>query len=158
MVSNIDFVPTVFDLCNIKPAKDYHLDGSSMMPVLSGKDKAIHKSLFFEIAATRAVLMDGMKYIAFRTPPEKLAKLEFDGKKATHINDQPGGRGSESPALKKYPNYFDHDQLYDVTTDPDEQVNLFEEMKNDAVVEKLQKELEKYLLELPGGFGEYGNE
>ncbi len=155
LVSNIDFVPTVFDVCGIKKSKDYHMDGVSMMPLLSGKDKAIHKSLFFEIGATRAVLMDGMKYIAFRTPPAKLPKLEIDGKRATHINDQPGGRGSESPSLKKYPNYFDHDQLFDVNKDPDEQLNLFENMKDDAVVKKLQKELKKYVSDLPEGFGEF---
>lgn len=158
MVSNIDFVPTVFDLCDIQPSKDYHMDGKSMKSILTGKEKAIHKSLFFEIGATRAVLMDGMKYIAFRTPPEKLPKLERGGKKATHINDQPGGRGSESPALAKYPNYFDHDQLYNVYKDPNEQENLYAERKDEKVVQKLKKELKKYVNDLPGGFAEFTQE
>lgn len=155
LVSNIDFVPTVFDLCSIVPSEDYHLDGVSIAPVLKGTEQPVHRSLFFEIGATRAVLMDGMKYIAFRTPEEKLPILEVNGQFATHINDRPGGRGSESPALNKYPNYFDHDQLYNVLDDPDEQLNLFDRCADDTVVSKLKAELKHYLDELPGGFAEF---
>ena len=54
-VSNIDMVPTAFDLAGIKKV-DYEVDGTSMLPVLKGNDKEIHESLYFEIGATRAIL------------------------------------------------------------------------------------------------------
>jgi len=155
MLANIDFVPTVFDICGIDTPVDYHLDGKSFYPLLKGSDQPIHKSLYFEIGATRAVVMDGWKYIAFRTPEEKLPGLEIDGKRASHINDKPDGRGSEQPAIRSYPNYFDANQLYKLEDDPMEQNNLYEEMKGTERVEALQAVLRSYLEELPGGFGEF---
>ncbi len=154
LVSNIDFVPTVLDLCQIEAPSGYHLDGVSMRPLLEGGDQAIHISLYFEIGATRAVLMDGWKYLAFRTPEAKLPLLQQNGKKASHINDQPGGRGSEQPAIRNYIHYFEKDQLYQIAEDPDEKVNLFPEMKESDRVRMLKEELSSYLNELPGDFGE----
>ncbi len=154
LVSNIDLVPTVLDLCNITAPEDYHMDGVSLLPILQGIDKPVHRSLFFEIGATRAVLMDEWKYLVFRTPQDKLPLLQNKGKKASHINDRPGGRGSEQPAIDNYPHYFDPDQLYHIAEDPDEQNNLFGEMENRRRVKKLKKELIKYLKILPGDFGE----
>jgi arylsulfatase A-like enzyme len=155
MVANIDFVPTVFEICGIETPDDYHLDGKSFYPLLKGSDQPIHKSLFFEIGATRAVVMDGWKYIAFRTPEGKLPGLEIDGKRASHINDRPDGRGSEQPAIRYYPNYFDADQLYHIEEDPLERNNLYEKMKGTGLVEELQAELKSYLEDLPGGFAEF---
>jgi len=158
LVSNIDFVPTVLELCHIESPSDYHMDGKSIAPLLHGIDKPIHKSLFFEIGATRAVLMDGWKYLAFRTPSGKRPQLEINGKRATHINDQPNGRGSEQPAIRFYPNYFDEDQLYNVTDDREERENLYEELKNSRKVKILKKELVKYLGQVPGDFAEFTSE
>ena len=155
MVSNIDFVPTVFELCGIETPVDYHLDGKSFYALLKGSDQPIHKSLFFEIGATRAVVMDGWKYMAFRTPEEKLPGLEIDGKRASHINDRPDGRGSEQPAIRYYPNYFDANQIYHIEDDPTERNNLYEKMRGSLKVEELQAELKSYLEELPGGFAEF---
>ena len=155
MVSNIDIVPTVVDLCDIEVAGDYPMDGKSILPILNGEDRAIHKSLFLEIGATRAVIMDGWKYLAFRTPEEKQKKYDAINKVATHINDTPGGRGSESPAIAKYPHYYDSDQLYNIIEDPDEQNNLYGKAEHKKKINKLKKELKSYLNELPEGFGEF---
>lgn len=155
MLANIDFVPTVFEICGIEAPDDYHLDGKSFYSLLKGSDQPIHKSLFFEIGATRAVVMDGWKYLAFRTPEEKLSGLEIDGNRASHINDRPGGRGSEQPAIRYYPNYFDTDQLYHITDDPTERNNLYEKMKGTELVEELKAELKTYLKDMPGGFAEF---
>ena len=154
LVSNIDMVPTVVDICDIDVSDDYPMDGKSILPILKGEDKVIHESLYLEIGATRAVIMDGWKYIAFRTPEEREKKYSAMGKKATHINDQPGGRGSETPAMAKYPHYYEKDQLYNVIEDPDEQTNLYNDKENKKRIEALKKEMKKYLYQLPGGFGE----
>ena len=155
LVSNIDLVPTVLDICDIDIPADYELDGKSFYSLLKGSDEPVHSSLFFEIGATRAVLMDGWKYIAFRTPQEKLPLLEVNGARPTHINDRPNGRGSEQPAIRFYPHYFAVDQLYNINDDPLERRNRYEEMKGSRLLETLQDELRRFLEEVPEGFGEF---
>ena len=155
MVSNIDLVPTVLDICDIDIPADYKLDGRSFYSLLKGNEMPVHSSLFFEIGATRAVLMDGWKYIAFRTPREKLPLLAANGARPTHINDRPDGRGSEQPAIRFYPNYFEADQLYNINDDPLERRNRFEEMKGSRLLETLQDELRRFLEGVPEGFGEF---
>ena len=153
LVSNIDMVPTALELAKVNPKKAYKIDGTSMLPLLKGKDSPIHESLFFELGATRAIIKDGFKYLSFKAPQSIKAKLEKNGKKATHICDKPGGRGSESPALKFYAkNYFDSDQLYDLNADPKEQQNLFGEFKNSMKLYDLKKSLKTYVDEVPGTF------
>ena len=153
LVSNIDMVPTALELAKVDPKKAYKIDGSSMLPLLQGKDKPIHESLYFELGATRAVIKDGYKYLSFKAPQSIKNKLEKNGKKATHICDKPGGRGSESPALKFYAkNYFDSDQLYDLSADPKEQQNLYGEFKNSIKLYDLKKTLQSYVDQVPGTF------
>ena len=153
LVSNIDMVPTALELAKVDPKKAYKIDGSSMLPLLQGKDKPIHESLYFEMGATRAVIKDGYKYLSFKAPQSIKNKLEKNGKKTTHICDKPGGRGSESPALKFYAkNYFDSDQLYDLSADPKEQQNLYGEFKNSIKLYDLKKTLQSYVDQVPGTF------
>lgn len=153
LVSNIDMVPTALDLAGVDLKKAYKMDGVSMLPLLKGSTKEIHESLFFEMGATRAVLKDGYKYLAFKAPASIKAKLEKNGKKATHICDKPGGRGSESPALKFYAkNYFDEDQLYQIEQDPFEQTNLYTDKAQKEKIKELKTELKKYLKIVPGTF------
>ena len=140
-------------MAGIDPKKEYDIDGVSMLPLLKGSTKEIHKSLFFEMGATRAVIKDGYKYLAFKAPASIKSKLEKNGKKATHICDKPGGRGSESPALKFYAkNYFDEDQLYQLEKDPFEQSNLYLVESKKAKIKELKTELKKYLKIVPGTF------
>jgi len=153
MVSNIDLVPTAFELAAIKPSKDYSIDGTSMLSLLQGKDQAIHKSLYFEMGATRAIIKNGYKYLAFKAPNKVKTRLENTGKKATHLCDKPGGRGSESPALKFYAeHYFSEHQLYNIEDDPFEQNNDYAIFFNKKVVNDLKLELKKYIDKLPGTF------
>ncbi len=156
MVSNIDMVPTALELAGVKSKDSYKMDGVSMLPLLQGSTKPIHESLYFEIGATRAILKDGYKYLAFKAPAKIKTKLERNGKKATHICDKPGGRGSESPALKFYAkNYFSEDQLYNINNDPFEQLNLYSDKAQKAKVKELKSELSKYVKMLPGTFPVY---
>ena len=76
-----------------------------------------------------------------------------NGKKTTHLCDKPGGRGSESPALKFYAkNYFVQDQFYDINKDPFEQNNGYKNTFNEYIVKELKLELKKYIDDLPGTF------
>jgi len=164
LASNVDFAPTILDLCGVDRKKWSHMDGKSQVPVLNGTRSKVRDSLFFEIGCTRAVLMDGWKYIAFRLP-DQLRTMPQESKKKksgkttdsrfTHICDRPGGRGSEKKAMQHYRHYYDPDQLYDLGSDPEEQNNLAGEKKYMSRLKKMKQELRKYIDTLPGGFGEF---
>jgi arylsulfatase A-like enzyme len=151
-VSNIDFAPTIMDLCKVPADERHPVDGTSFLPVLKGDDSEIHDHLFFELGATRAVLKDGWKYLAFRLPKS----LPPDPPKPyTHLADRPGGRGTEGGAIKKYPHYFDPDQLYHVATDPLERSNLHGEAEQEERVRALHKLLRESVAKVPGSFAEF---
>ncbi len=173
LVSNIDFAPTMLDYAGIAPQK--HMDGKSLKPILDGSNKEIHKSLFFEMGTTRAVIKDGFKYIAWRIPESRKEEFKKPQKRKgkhkkkkkklnkkrplyTHICDKPHGRGLEALVYKTYKKtYLDADQLYNINEDPRERTNLFNDKNQKKRVKALKKELTKYLNKLPLGFGEFKN-
>ena len=62
---------------------------------------------------------------------------------------------NELKAMKKYPAYYDADQLYDLEADPKEQNNLAYLPEYKTILKDLKSELQLYLEKLPGGFGEF---
>jgi arylsulfatase A-like enzyme len=154
-ISNIDFAPTIMDLCHVPESQRHQVDGKSFVSVLNGNDKEIHDHLFFEIGATRAVLKDGWKYLAFRLPNTASPN---PAKPYTHLADRPGGRGSEGPAKDFYPNYYDTDQLYDIGSDPIEHNNRIADPSQKSRLELLKALLKKNLGTVPGSFAEFTGE
>jgi len=153
LVSNIDMVPTALELSGIQASEPYKIDGTSMLSLLKGDETPIHESLYFEMGATRAIIKDGYKYLAFKAPKSIKTKLEKNGKKATHLCDKPGGRGSESPALKFYAeNYFSEDQFYNLEKDPFESNNMYNDLMQKEKIKAMKSELKKYIKDLPGTF------
>jgi len=177
-VSNIDFAPTILDFAGASAAENM-FDGKSFKSVLIGDTRKIHDSIYFELGYSRGLVKDNFKYIALRYPVgtekwsmekrEKILIKENELKKKQgkpvfnhdpsapfgHLNLVPGGKMPlENRVNEKYPCYSDKDQLYDLSTDPDEQHNL---AYNPAFADKLkemQEELKKYLQQVPGKFGE----
>ncbi len=152
MVSNVDFAPTIMDLCSVPPQGRHAVDGKSFVSVLQGSDDAIHDYLYFELGATRAVVKEGWKYLAFRLPA---SIPENPPRPYTHLADRPGGRGSERPAIAFYPNYFDADQLYDIRSDPLERRNLYQEKEHAARRSAMRELLREAVARVPGAFGEF---
>jgi len=174
LVSNIDFAPTMLELAGAEPPDD--MDGRSFLPVLAGRAEKIRDSLFFEMGYTRGVLKDGFKYIALRYPPsianltreERQANLDHmnnnlrDRRRPIHNEDPmapfghlmpvPGGHDAEQGAVKAYPHYYDPDQLYDLSTDPNEQTNLWGRPEYAERQAQLKQLLQSYLVTLPGRF------
>jgi arylsulfatase A-like enzyme len=131
------------------------MDGRSFLPVLQGSDEEIHDYLFFEIGATRAVLKEGWKYLAFRLPES----LPSDPPQPfTHLADRPGGRGSEQPARTFYPNYYDKDQLYHVAVDPLERTNLVDAPEQQMRLRDLRQLMRDAVARVPGSFAEFTRE
>jgi arylsulfatase A-like enzyme len=151
-ISNIDFAPTIMELCSVPKEERHSVDGRSFASALQGSDKEVHDYLFFEIGATRAVLKDGWKYLAFRLPESLPANPP---KPYTHLADRPGGRGSEGPAKDFYPNYYDNDQLYNTTTDPLERNNLYNDPSQEMRVRQMRQLLRGAVSAVPGSFAEF---
>ena len=179
LVQNIDFAPTILDMAGGNPDTVKSFDGKSFLSILNGQKDEIHRSLYFEMGFSRGVLKDSCKYIALRYPRFALdwdlktrqKKLDewnnfrIKNKLVYHFTDPslpfshlmliPGGGDAEYPSTIRYKHYYDPDQFYDLRTDPNEQVNLFEVPKYEDKVKDLQNELKIYLNELPGKFGEF---
>ncbi len=179
LVSNIDFAPTIFGMAGGEPDTVGVFDGKSFLPVLKGEKDQIHESLYFEMGFSRGVLKDSLKYIALRYPRYALdwdyatRKQKLDewnefrikNKLVYHHTDPslpfshlmlvPGGGDAEYPSTVRYKHYYDPDQLYDLRTDPEEQVNLFGDERYREKAKDLQDVLKGYLMDLPGKFGEF---
>jgi len=169
-ISNIDFAPTMLDLAGID-FKKYNFDGTSFKKVLEGDSSEVHKSLFFEMGYTRAVIKGDYKYLALRYPEDALKwslavrKRKVDSintrrmkrkqvltnpegdptKPFSHITLLPGGNTAESSSTGKLPGYYDPDQLYNLKTDPGELHNLAYDPKYKDILIDLKNEIKKYV-------------
>ncbi|NQU23533.1 MAG: sulfatase-like hydrolase/transferase [Candidatus Nealsonbacteria bacterium] len=176
-ISNTDFAPTILDFAAATSPADL-FDGASFRSVLEGRSEPIHDSLYFEMGYTRAVIKGKWKYLALRYPKraqrmslqdrtEILEKFNAKQREHTkrinttdptaplsHISLIPGGGGAEAASTGKYPGYYDADQLYDLTRDPNERTNLALDRKYAPVLEEMKRELQQHLDGLPGGFAE----
>ena len=182
LVSNVDFVPTILDMAGVEKMPE-GLDGKSFLPILEGKKKEVHDSLYFELGFSRGIRKGNWKYLALRYPDSvknmsleerkkvlaEYAKMRKDFYGETwkntdpmapfsHIKAVPGGSDAEQPSMHKYPAYYDTDQLYDLSKDPDEQVNLAKNPEYAGKLKEMKDELKRYLDELPGNFAELKEE
>jgi len=179
LVSNIDFVPTLFDIAGGKSDTISGIDGVSMLPLLNGEVDKIHESLYFEMGFSRGILKDSIKYIALRYPEyannwtyeqrDSVLTKWNDFRKAnqyayhftdpnmpfSHLMLLPGGGDAEYWSMKKYPHYYETDQLYDLRKDNKEQINLIDDKDYQVALDDLRNELTQYLNTLPGVFGEF---
>jgi len=168
---NIDFVPTMLAAAGVSLPADYKPDGISLLPALQGSDKELRDSVLIEMGHTRAVMKGGWKYIALRVPeshqlsPELKAKYKELSKidptrdpeaRVTHIHRQLGGCGTErAEALWTKPGFFDPDQLYDLSKDPDEQNNLAGHPEYGAKLNAMKRLMREHMLKAPGTFAEF---
>jgi arylsulfatase A-like enzyme len=181
-IQNIDFAPTILDLGGISPGKHEFIDGESILPALQGKSARVHESLYFELGNARAIVMDSLKYYAVRHP-SRIKNMSYEDRKKLldrrarraqrrgfdewpvkdpstpfgHIGMFPGGFSFTWKAMDKHPHYFDEDQLYNLNRDPEETVNLAEKPGYQEELEKMKAELNRYVKNLPGDFGEFGD-
>ncbi|VGO23173.1 sulfatase family protein [Pontiella sulfatireligans] len=159
LLGNIDFAPTVYELCGIPSASYPMMDGKSFIDILRGKETSNREDIHLQIGSTRAVIKDGFKYIAWRVHPEREANLDLPTsgppKSLYHIASTRGGRGLEKKIPKNYAAYWDVDQLYDLSKDPNEQNNLANHPEYAQKLQQLKKQLAEQLANQPGTFAEF---
>ncbi|MCK4921755.1 MAG: sulfatase-like hydrolase/transferase [Bacteroidales bacterium] len=178
LCSTVDLVPTLMDMAGGKLA-DYPYDGVSLKPILTGEKDEVRNSVYGEMGHSRAVIKGKYKYIALRysdytlnmSKSEREAWMEamgiymraigrppFDNDlngPFGHSGQIPGGWDNEWKAMKKYPAYFDADQLYNLEEDPNEQNNLAAIPEYLDIMNEMKEELQIYIDKLPGGFAEF---
>lgn len=179
LISTVDLVPTLMEAAGGNP-QDYPYDGISILPVLKGKKEKVRETVYGEMGHSRTVIKGKYKYIALRysdytlnmSLSERKAWLEAANKymisigrkpfsdndingKFGHSGYIPDGWDHEKKPMKKYPAFFDADQLYNLETDPDEQNNLAYNPEYKEIVKEMKAELTVYLNQLPGGFAEF---
>ena len=167
-VTNLDFAPTILDLAGA-PAPADAFDGVSFRPALEGGPWKDRDALFFELGFTRGVLIGTWKYIAVRYPPnaealvdlrkpEEYAPIAKIIAQKAGPNPPPyghiGGNNNEFKTLKGQAAYFDADQLYDLSIDPGEQVNLAKKPEHAAKLAEMKTALKAHLDRMPGGFAD----
>ena len=161
ITANIDFVPTVLDLCGITPPVDYSVDGKSFKPVLFGSQKPIREYLLSDLGYARAVKSKDWKYIAVRYPEDVQRQID-KGEKFPNFEKNPP---LDVPLLTRNshlgyhaalhnPHYFEPDQLYNMKTDREEKNNVF--LQYPEVAGQMKKDLSRALHQFPDRpFGEF---
>lgn len=141
---NIDFVPTVLDICGIEAPGNARLDGRSLVPVFKGEANEVHDDLYFEFGYSRAVRYGNWKYIAVRYP-----RTTYDKMKSGELTEAPNltnnrlqGQGCVNMVA------FEHclvaDQLYNLDSDPCEKVNLADDPSYAATLKKMKDRLKAH--------------
>jgi len=171
LVSNIDFAPTIFDICDVTVPTDMHLDGMSFLPLVKGRDIKWRDAAFFELGNMRAVHTKYFKYIAIRRfsdeewgkmPPSIQKNQEFRNsyfrlnKEWTASSPEHLRQSSIAKWRYDHAKYAeDADQLYDLRIDAGETVNLAGNAEYADVLREMKALLKKWLATMPGPYWEF---
>lgn len=157
------------------------MDGRSLRPLLEGDCQQIHESIYLEFGHTRTVIRDQWKYVALRYSdytrnmdlPTRHAWLDAAEAYLQRCHEPftfktnnpmgpfgqsgyiPDGWSHERVAMRKYPHYYDADQLYNLESDPGENTNLAGDPTHQSTLAQMKRLLATHLQDKPGGFGEF---
>ncbi|MDC8003406.1 sulfatase-like hydrolase/transferase [Aureisphaera galaxeae] len=173
-VSNVDFLPTLLEYAGYKGAADF--DGYSFKSALEKKKYKERAAMYHELGYARAIVKDGFKYYTVRYP-ESGRDLSYKKRKAILdeynrfkerngrpvINTDPnkpfgqlvmvpGGDWAECEAYTNMPHFFEPDQFYDLTNDPEEKHNLIDDPKYADKIKELKEELKKRVNDLESNY------
>jgi arylsulfatase A-like enzyme len=155
IVSHVDIAPTLLALTDASALPTSPVDGVSLVPVFNGSSAAVRDDLFAEIGYARAVRTKDRKYIAVRYTPSVYGQIASGflwPDYVTGLNTEPrpyyvnnSSLGSGVATTK--PNYYDDDQLYNLSTDPNEDTNIHGQ--EPATAYDLKKRLAEYIGGIP---------
>jgi len=149
LVQTVDFLPTILDIAGIEMPPGLEVDGISLKSIIESGDGDAHPSLFAELGYSRAVKTREWKYIAVRYPEEVQLQIDrgesFPGYE-DRVLDYPyltNNKHLGHFASKNNPHYFEPDQLYDLTEDSAETVNVADQ--HPEVLRQMRELLSGYL-------------
>lgn len=137
-VQNIDFLPTVAEVCGVPMPRGAVVDGASYAGCLAGTAPFARDTLYNEMGMTRSIERGRFHHIAFRHTPGALARMR-EGAVPVALT-HPLHAAVQLAALH-HPAYFDPDQLYDTEQDPEEQHNLAGDPRYADVLADLRRRL-----------------
>ena len=118
MVSQVDFLPTLFDYIGLDDIKIANGPGKSFAASLHGEKPEWHNTVFFEFATVRAIETSKWKYIRRfpATDPRELYDLEADAGETVNLIDSPAHAEIIAALDKRLTAYFDQyaDPQYDL--------------------------------------------
>ena len=169
--ANVDLAATFLDLAGGAPPEDMARDGASFVPILEGEPEPSgwREGLYLECSNIRGVVTRKWKYIANRPPAEAQRAIQADALEAARTgrlrfvsldgqrNPHRGAarEGIRYGALFDFPNYFHHDQLYDLENDVFEQRNLACDLSFRGILDETKDRLRGLMQSLPHTFGEF---
>ncbi len=145
LVQNTDIYPTILEAAGIPLLKTYPLDGISMLPIIKDPKQSIRKYIYAENGYTRSVYDGKFKYLALRFPQSQIEIMQ-NGETdhvPSYVKNWP--QAHSAIAMQFFPAYFDQDQLYKLDTDPFEQENIYEAMRETDELRNLKDALKNHL-------------
>lgn len=135
-----DLLPTLVTAAGGKVPEN--IDGINVWPQLTENKENFKRDLYFEFGTSRAILRDDMKYISFRYREDQIDKMKSgEVKEALSYK----GKTQDEPCFTRYPHYFAPDQLYNVSTDYQEQNNLISDETQQEKIGELKDALTEIL-------------
>lgn len=154
LIGNIDFAPTILDICQAARPEGMNFDGRSFLPLVTGREAPWRDALLLEIGHTRGVCTDRWKYIALRYPPAMKQRIDSGalGREPYHMDTV---FDLQAVAAAAHPGYWDADQLYDLQSDPLEKTNLASDPSRAATLAEMKARMKELLAPFPRSFGEF---
>jgi autotransporter-associated beta strand protein len=159
LISHVDIGTTLLALTGASNLPTRPMDGVSLAPVFAGSSAAVRDDVFGEIGYARGVRTKTRKYIAVRYKPDIYAQIaNGTGFPESNLNSQPTGgtvprpyyldnTGLGAGVATTNPTYFDDDQLYNLSADPNENTNIYGQ--EPATAYDLKKRLAYYIGSIP---------
>ncbi len=133
----VDMVPTLCEACGVRMPEEHTVDGVSVLGALRGEAEWPRRVAYHEMGWSRSVIKGRYHYIATRYPGSAVEAM-----KAGDGGVKPGlGLMFDRLNAPFIPDYFEPEQLYDLSTDPFERVNLVDDPTRADVLADLREEL-----------------
>ncbi len=144
LAQNVDFVPTVLDICGVRTPESAQIDGVSLLPVLTGATDAVHDDLYFEYGFSRGVRFGKWKYIAVR-----YTRALYDAMREGRLDEAPNLndirlKGQGCINVHAFEHCLEPDQLYDLDADPCETVNLADAPEHQDTLAMMRERLKAH--------------
>lgn len=143
-----DAAPTLCDACGVAMPDGHRLDGTSVLGALRAETPWPRTVAYHEMGWSRSVIKGRYHYIATRYPSAAVKAFTEGDMSVT-----PGtGLFFDKLNAPFVPDFFTADQLYDLSTDPLERVNLIDDPTRVGVLEDLRRELRAITDTMPRPF------